>query len=102
MRERFMRSDFVRLTVLCAILVSCATNPYTDRWQLEMLPQSYMNKMGAQAYSQVKSDPKVQISNNPRETEPVQRVAKNIIQAAKVSKYAETAKTFDWEVTVIK
>lgn len=97
-----MRSELVRLAVLCSILGSCATNPYTDRWQLQMLPQSYLNKMGSQAYLEVKSDPKVKLSNDPRETEPVQRVAARIVEAAKHSKYGETAKTFDWEVTVIK
>jgi len=42
------------------------------------------------------------VSHDPREVEPVRRVADRIIQAAKQSKYAETAKAFDWEVTVIK
>jgi len=90
------------LALFASILGSCATNPYTDRWQLEMLPQSYMNKLGAQSYLQVKSDPKTKISRDPKEIEPVQRVAERIIEAAKHSKYAETAKTFEWEVTVIK
>lgn len=58
--------------------------------------------MGAQAYSQVKSDPKVKLSQDPREIEPVKRVASHIIEAAKRSKYAEEAKQFQWEVTVIK
>ena len=34
--------------------------------------------------------------------EPVTRVAERIIAAAKQSKYAERAKSFQWEVTVIK
>jgi predicted Zn-dependent protease len=59
-------------------------------------------QMGAQAYSQVKSDPKVKLSQDPREIEPVKRVASHIIEAAKRSKYAEEAKQFQWEVTVIK
>jgi predicted Zn-dependent protease len=44
----------------------------------------------------------VKISQDPGEVAPVQRVADGIIAAAKKSKYAETAKTFQWEVTVIK
>jgi predicted Zn-dependent protease len=67
-----------------------------------MLPQSYMNQLGTQSYVQVKNDPKVKLSKDPKEIEPVQRVAKRIIEAAKHSKYAETAGTFDWEVNVIK
>jgi predicted Zn-dependent protease len=50
----------------------------------------------------VKSDPKVRQSQDPREIEPVKRVAAHIIEAAKRSKYGEMAKQFQWEVTVIK
>ena len=58
--------------------------------------------MGAQAYDQVKSDPKMRQSQDPREIEPVKRVAARIIEAAKRSKYAEIAQQFQWEVTIIK
>jgi predicted Zn-dependent protease len=59
-------------------------------------------KMGTQAYDQVKSDPKMKPSQDPREIEPVKRVAARIVEAAKRSKYAEMAQQFQWEVTVIK
>jgi predicted Zn-dependent protease len=59
-------------------------------------------QMGAQAYSQVKNDPKIRQSQDPREIEPVKRIAARIIEAAKRSKYAEMAQQFQWEVTVIK
>jgi len=59
-------------------------------------------QMGAQAYDQVKTDPKMKQSQDPREIEPVKRVAARIIEAAKRSKYAEMAQQFQWEVTVIK
>jgi predicted Zn-dependent protease len=59
-------------------------------------------KMGAQAYDQVKSDPKMRPSQDPREIEPVKRIAARIVEAAKRSKYAEMANQFQWEVTVIK
>ena len=58
--------------------------------------------MGLQAYRQILNDPKVKISHDPREVEPVKRVAARIIEAAKVSMYAETAKQFEWQVLVIK
>ena len=80
----------------------CATNPYTKRWQLLMVPQSYEANLGAQAYQDVLSDPKVTVSKNPAEVAPVERIATRIIEAAKRSKYAEAAKDFKWEVTVIK
>jgi predicted Zn-dependent protease len=83
-------------------LVGCETNPYTGRSQLLMTSVSQEMQMGAQAYDQVKSDPKMRPSQDPREVEPVKRVAARIVEAAKRSKYAEMANQFQWEVTVIK
>ncbi len=91
---------WVLLTMV--VLTGCETNPYTGRSQLLMVSADQMNQMGAAQYSEVLKDPKVVISQDPRETEPVNRVAKRIIDAAKRSKYAETAKAFEWEVKVIK
>ncbi|MEO8327928.1 MAG: M48 family metallopeptidase, partial [Nitrospirota bacterium] len=88
---------------LLSILVSgCQTNPYTNRSQLLLMPSGQMSQMGAAQYSDVLQDPKVIISKDPKEIEPVKRVAARIIEAAKRSKYADVAKGFDWEVTVIK
>ena len=83
-------------------VAGCATNPYTDRSQFLLIPESQEVHMGNQAYAQAINDPKVVISKNPAEVEPVKRVAERIIAAAKQSKYAERAKLFQWEVTVIK
>jgi metalloendopeptidase OMA1, mitochondrial len=91
-------------TVFCmlALTTGCETNPYTGRSQLIMTSISDEMQMGAQAYSQVKNDPKMKQAQDPREIEPVKRVTSRIIEAAKRSKYAEMAKQFQWEVTVIK
>ncbi len=83
-------------------LSGCETNPYTGRSQLLMTSVSEDMQLGTQAYQQVKNDPKVRQSQDPREIEPVRRVAAHIIEAAKRSKYGEMAKQFQWEVTVIK
>jgi len=97
------RSAFVMvMSVALVSLVGCETNPYTGRSQLLMTSVSQEMQMGAQAYSQVKNDPKMHQSQDPREIEPVRRVAAHIIEAAKRSKYAEMANQFQWEVTVIK
>lgn len=80
----------------------CETNPYTGRQQLLMSTVGEEMQMGAQAYNQVKSDPKMRQSQDPREIEQVKRVAARIIEAAKRSKYADMAKQFQWEVTVVK
>ena len=96
-------SPLVLWVFLCSFLLGgCHTNPYTDRSQLLLLPSNYMSEMGAAQYTEILQDPKVVISKDPREVEPVRRVAARIIQAAKRSQYAEEAKDFDWEVTVIK
>lgn len=95
------------MTVCCLLLwgiglIGCETNPYTGRKQLLMTSIGQEVQMGVQAYNQVKSDPKMRPSQDPREIEPVKRVAARIVEAAKRSKYAEMAQQFLWEVTVIK
>src|SRR5678815_1957739 len=90
------------LSLSLAFASGCETNPYTGRSQLLMTSVSQEMQMGAQAYDQVKSDPKIRQSHDPREVEPVKRVAARIIEAAKRSKYAEIAQEFRWEVTIIK
>ena len=85
-----------------AEFLGCETNPYTHRSQLMLMPESQEIQMGAQAYNQVLHDPKVKMSTDPREVEPVKRVAARIIEAAKSSKYAKIAQQFTWEVSVIK
>ena len=84
------------------VVSGCETNPYTGRSQLLMTSVSEEMQLGARAYSQVKNDPKHRQSQDPREIEPVKRVAARIVEAAKRSKYAEMANQFQWEVTIIK
>lgn len=100
---RQMRVTTICCALLCGIgFVGCETNPYTGRSQLLMTSVGQEMQMGAQAYNQVKTDPKMKLSQDPREIEPVKRVAARIVEAAKRSKYAEMAQQFQWEVTVIK
>jgi predicted Zn-dependent protease len=106
--EAMQTAHVMRATTMCCLLaggiglVGCETNPYTGRSQLLMTSVSQEMQMGAQAYNQVKSDPKMRPSQDPREVEPVKRVAARIVDAAKRSKYAQMAQQFQWEVTVIK
>jgi predicted Zn-dependent protease len=88
--------------VVAVHLGGCEKNPYTGRSQLLMTSVSEEMQMGAQAYQQVKNDPKLKRSQDPREIEPVKRVAARIVEAAKRSAYADIAKQFQWEVIVIK
>jgi metalloendopeptidase OMA1, mitochondrial len=90
------------LAGFASLLSGCITNPYTNRWQFLMVPQSYEAKLGTQAYQDVLQDPKVRMSHDRDEVDPVQRVTARIIDAAKQSKYGEAAKEFKWDVSVIK
>lgn len=99
-RERAL--GLVSLLIVGVGLAGCETNPYTGRSQLLMSSISQEMQMGAQAYDQIKSDPKMKSSQDPREIEPVKQVAAKIVEAAKRSKYGEMAKQFQWDVTVIK
>jgi predicted Zn-dependent protease len=101
-RRLFTRNAVAGLLLVSLGLSGCETNPYTGRSQLLMISVAQEMDLGAQAYSQVKNDPKVKLSQDPREIEPVKRVANRIIEAAKRSKYAVMARQFQWEVVVIK
>ena len=101
-RQVRRQAVIVGLSLITMGLQGCETNPYTGRHQLLMTSVDQEVQMGAQAYQQVKSDPKMRLSQDPREIEPVKRVAARIIEAAKRSKYGEMAQQFQWEVTVIK
>ena len=102
LRTRVQTMTLLGLILPLALSGGCETNPYTGRSQFLMTSVSEEMKMGAQAYDQVKSDPKMKTSQDPREIESVKRVAARIVEAAKRSKYAEMAQQFEWEVAVIK
>ena len=102
--RKIMKCVVPALTLFLVLLsvTGCTTNPYTNRSQFLLIPESQEVQMGNRAYAQALNDPKVVISKNQAEVEPVQRVAERIIAAAKQSKYAKRAESFQWEVTVIK
>ena len=102
-RQRMTRSIVLFSVVVGGMgLAGCETNPYTGRSQLLMTSVGQEMQMGTQAYDQIKRDPKLRQSQDPRELEPVRRVAARIIEAAKRSQYGEMARQFQWDVTVIK
>ena len=87
---------------LTGLVMGCETVPYSDRSQLVVVPESQASEMGQQAFQQILSDPKIQLSQSPEEQDAVKRVAEKVVQAAKQSEFAETAQSFKWEVVVIK
>ncbi len=88
--------------LVAGLLAGCTTNPYTKRSQVVLVSQAEEVKLGAQAYRQFLGDRNVRLSRDPKEVEPVKRVAERVIAAAKRSKYADLARQFDWEVVVVK
>ena len=54
------------VSCLLVFTIGCETNPYTGRSQFLMTSVSEEMQMGEQAYSQVKSDPKMKQSQDPR------------------------------------
>lgn len=84
------------------LTTGCASNPYTNRSQFLLISEDSEVQMGEKSYAQVLGDPNIKISKNPAEVDPVKRVAERIIAAAKRSKYAKRAQSFNWAVTVIK
>jgi predicted Zn-dependent protease len=92
-----------RLAAAAAVttVVGCATNPYTQRSQLMLVSLSEEADLGNRAYQAILKDrSKYHPTENAAQVEVVERVAVHIIAAAMRSKYAETAKKFDWRLTV--
>jgi hypothetical protein len=56
MRSTVRSGLLVVLILLLGIGVGCATNPYTRRSQLLMLPESYEMQMSLQAFQQILHD----------------------------------------------
>lgn len=81
------------LGVLVAIVIGCATVPYTNRSQLIMMSQSEEAALGADAYKQVLA--KEPISRDPEVNEIVRDVGQRIAAAAE-------RPDFNWELAVIE
>lgn len=85
-----------RLTMAAVLLIvltsACSTNPETGRSGLNLVPDSYMNSLGAQAYQEVLQAEST--STNPQMTAVVERVAARITAAA--------SEQMDWEVTLVE
>src|SRR5437879_2790288 len=80
------------LITIGLVFVGCATVPYTNRHQFNMVSEAQEDEMGAQAYADVKS--KNKISTDPAIKAMVERVGRHIAAAADKPDY-------HWEFTVI-
>jgi len=72
---------YAPLVAVLIIIIACSTVPVTGRRQLNLIPDSSLNAMSFQQYSDFISSNK--LSNNTAEVEMVKRVGNNISEAVK-------------------
>ena len=94
------------LTILFLFfLISCETVPVSDRKQLILLPDSYINKQSAKAYQQFLSKANV-ISKSNSQNQELQTIAKNIEDAIHqyfiLENKEDPTKKINWEVNLVK
>ena len=83
---------FLLFAALGLLLAGCATVPYTNRKQINFVPESQEIQLGLQAYQDVQK--KNKISTDPAINALVQRVGKKVAAAAEKPDW-------DWQFTVI-
>ena len=86
-------------------LLGCETVPVSERKQLILLPDSYINKQSAQAYQQFLSKADVISKNNPQNKK-LQVIAKNITNAIHqyfiLENKPDPTKKINWEINLVK
>ena len=94
------------LTILFLFfLISCETVPVSERKQLILLPDSYINAQSAQAYKQFLKNANVINKNNPQNRQ-LQNIAKNIKEA--IHKYfilknkPDPTRKYNWEINLVQ
>ena len=87
-----MRNLTLFIVLAAALFTGCATVPYTNRHQFNIISEDEETQMGIQAYTDVKK--KNKISHDPEVNATVQRVGKRIATAANKPEY-------HWEFVVI-
>lgn len=91
--------------VLAAFLVACSQNALSGKNQLTLLPESQLQAMAKQEYTQFLSTNKVVSSSNNRDAEMVTRVGQRIARAVE-SYYSERGLTdnlqgYNWEYKLV-
>ena len=102
------RRKFLGLIGCCTcglIIPSCATAPITERRQLKILPESYINRQAFQMYQRVKNSKDIKISNDKKTLSEIREIGKNIEES--VSAYFDSINepdptfNFQWEYILI-
>ena len=71
------RRKFLGLIGCCTcglIIPSCATAPITERRQLKILPESYINRQAFQMYQRVKKSKDIKISNDEKTLSEIKKI----------------------------
>jgi len=86
-------------------LITCESVPVSERKQLILLPDSYINKQSAQAYQQFLSKANVVSKSNPQNQE-LQTISKNIEEAIHhyfiLENKEDPTKKYNWEVNLVR
>ena len=86
-------------------LISCETVPVSERKQLILLPDSYINKQSAKAYKQFLSKANV-VSKSNLQNQELQTIAKNIENAIHqyfiLENKEDPTKKINWEINLVK
>ena len=102
------RRKFLGLIGYCTcglIIPSCSTAPITQRRQLKILPESYINRQAFQMYQRVKNSKDIKISNDKKTLSEIREIGKNIEES--VSTYFDSINepdptfNFQWEYILI-
>lgn len=93
MRRKFAINYWMRTAAACALLTACATVPYTDRKQFNLISPDQEIKMGAEAYQEILR--KNALSDNASYQRRVREIGDRIKKAADKPAY-------DWAFNVLK
>lgn len=100
-----MVKRIIALFFVAAALVACSTNAITGRSQLQLLPESELQAMGAQQYQQFLSENRVVSPSADRDAEMVRRVGQRLSSAVQqyfVSKGLQNKlEGYKWEYNLI-
>ena len=91
--------------LLFIFLFSCETVPVSERKQLILIPDSYINKQSEIAYQQFLNNAKV-ISKNNSQNKELQTIAKNIKEAIHqyfiLENKPDPTKKYNWEINLVE
>ena len=86
-------------------LITCESVPVSERKQLILLPDSYINKQSAQAYQQFLSKANI-VSKSNSQNQELQTIAKNIEEAIHhyfiLENKEDPTKKYNWEVNLVR